>query len=260
MDKPINDSKFQKDNQALLNAAQQVEELKISQGSDNTDYKNLLHNLSSNPDLALMQLFALLYASPNNATMGGIVQDKIGITGAQLKLNGALTTVDNDLNNMVNSNNDNPASLKVFTHDTEDLMGELQRGYVMGNIDPSTDHSLLTQLQTIRNLFWIGGSDHDPRSGFIFNDVGTKDINSFAEYQKLLGEQGDTKNATKAAKIMTDSFATNTQTTQTASAVLNNDMKTYSPLLQAIQQFDTSIAQLINAVKKASISHIASGS
>ncbi len=260
---PAFDKKFQDDNNAMLADATEVQNLIWARDGkpaphktpgDNSIFHTELGKISKNPDVALMQLFALLYASPTNATMGGIVQDNIGVTGAQLKLNGALTTVNNDLNNMVNSNSKNSDDLDTFKTDIQTVITELGDKSLLGNpeiMDQGANGSVQTQLTTIVNLFQGKGAKFGKAKGL---------IHSFHEYQKLLNEQGDQKSVTEAAKTITDGFSTATQTTQTASAVLNNDMKTYSALLQAIQQFDTAIAQVINAIRKASVNHTASGS
>lgn len=274
----IDDSKFQSDNKEMLAAAAQVQEQLASGVSDTASYKQRLKNISSDPSIALIQLFFILYASPGDNTRGGLVQDQIGTTGAQLKLNGALTAVGNDLNNMVNSDNNNPASLSVFANDSSQLMGELSGdksnkyyskdldpNLASPSLDPTTEKSIHDNLQSIRKFFNIpdaavpGDNPVQGTDTYYFDPSDSKYIQSFGELQDLLKKQGDGKSATEAAKAITDDFATNTQSTQTASAVLNNDMKTYSPLLQAIQQFDGSLAQMINAVKKASISHTTAG-
>lgn len=277
-DPVIDNQKFIDDNNALLAAAKAVQEQLAEAQNDMNTFKEKLKKLSSDPQLALMELFYLLYASPNDSTMGGQIQDKMGITGEQLKLNGALTAVNNDLNNMINSNNNNPQSMNVMANDMSMLKGELSgdksnpfyNKYLDPNsanpsMDPGAEKSVFNQLAALRKLFYIPNpnvpSDNPTSSEtFYFDDTGADGkISSFYQYQQDLGQKGDVQGSTDAAKLITDDFATSTQTTQTASAVLNNDMKTLSPLLQTIQQFDSTFAQSMNAVIKAAINHTSTG-
>lgn len=281
MSAPVNYAKqFDEDNQKLLDDAAKLQASITESQQAYTHYLDQLKNLKVNANYALILLFYIMGASSSDSTTLGYFTDKAGITGERLTVNGDLTTVGNDLNNMTNSNaNDQGALMTTFGNDSDILLDELSgdptRTNYKANLDPNAanpsiypqaEQSVYSQLLQIRQLFNINESNenynYNPGSDqtYYFDPNDPNKIQSFYEFQQDLGLQGDVKGATDAAKIITDNFSTNTQTTQTSSAVLNNDQKTYTSMMQSIQSFLAAIAQWWNGIAKGANSHMASGS
>lgn len=271
MTTPIDDSQFQKDNAKMLADAQKVQEDIKQAAQDHDDYMKKLANPDLNSDYALILLFYIMGASNQDSTALGQWTNQSGVTGDRLAFNGALTTVNNDLNNMTQSNNADPQSLIIFGTDANKVLDELtDAGGAYPNLDPTianptmdptTQGSVVDQLKAIRQEFKLG-LPYDPTGTdvYYFDPSDSSKIQTFAELQQDLGEQGDVKGSTDAAKLMTDDFGTNTQTTQTSSAVLNNDQKNYTSMMQTVQTFLAAIAQYWNTQVKNANSHMSSGS
>lgn len=255
-------------NQAMLDQAQRVQKDIQQSNTDLSDYYKKLHSMNVTAGYAMILLFFILGASNQSSTFMGYFTDKSGVTGDRLSLNGSVTKVGNILNNFTQSNNNNPNNLtQVFGTDTNKLLDELSDAG--GNypdldptaadpsMDPSTQNSVFTELQAIRQEFKLG-LPYDPTGSdtYYFDPTDPSKIQNFAELQTDLGQQGDVKGSTDAAKLMTDNFGTNTQTTQTASAVLNNDQKTFTSMEQAVQSFLASIAQWWNTQVKNCNNHM----
>jgi hypothetical protein len=278
---PINyNQQFQKDNQQLLADAKQLQDSITEANNAHTQYLKNLKNLNVSATYALILLFYIMGASSNDDTSLGDFTNKAGITGERLKVNSDLTAVGNDLNNMTNSNSKDPALVTTFGQDSDILLDELSGdpsrthynsdldpNAANPSIDPQAEQSVYNQLAQIRKQFNIDdpGESYNynpgPNDTYYFSgfpNEGSK-IQSFYEFQQDLGQQGDVKGATDVAKIITDNFSTNTQTTQTSSAVLNNDQKTYTAMMQAIQSFLAATAQWWNGIVKGANSHMASG-
>lgn len=270
IDPVITDKQFQADNQQLLEDAAKVQADIKQTAADKAAYLKKLDDPNMSSSYALILLFYILGASGQTSTMLGYFTDQGGISGDQLALNGALTATGNDLNNMTQSNNNNPASMYVFGNDTNLLLNELSNaGGAYPNLDPNAanpsmdpqaQNSVFNELKQIRQEFYLNdgsGYDPDPNSPTCYFEPNTSSkIETFYGLQQDLGQQGDPQQATEAAKMMTDNFAANTQTTQTTSAVLNNDQKTYTSMEQTIQSFLASIGQWWNTTVKNANSHM----
>lgn len=272
-------AQFQTDNDKLKADAAKLQASITESQTAYQQYLSHLKSLNVSSTYALILLFYIMGASSNDDTSLGYFTDKAGITGERLQVNSDLTAVGNDLNNMTNSNSQDPTLLTTFGNDSDILLDELSGDPSRTNydpnldpnaanpsIDPQAEQSVYTQLAQIRKQFNIQESNENynynpgPNDTYYFDPNDPTKIQSFYEFQQDLGMQGDTKGATDVAKIITDNFSTNTQTTQTSSAVLNNDQKTYTSMMQAIQSFLAATAQWWNGIVKGANSHMASGS
>lgn len=273
----IDDTKFLADNAQMLADAQKVQDDIKQAQQDHTDYINKLKDPNLNANYALILLFYIMGASNQDSTALGQWTDQSGITGDRLAFNGQLTTTINDLNNMTQSNDKDPQSLIVFGKDMNKVLDELTDAggafsYLDSDptktpsgqttMDPDAQGSIVTQLTGIRQEFKLG-LPYDPTGTdvYYFDPTGGDNaITNFWQFQQDLGEQGDVQGSTDAAKLMTDNFSTITQTGQTASAVLNNDQKNYTSMMQTVQSFLAAIAQWWSTQVKNSNSHMSSGS
>lgn len=270
---------FDNDNNAMLAKANQVQADLTQSENDITAYMQKLKNPHLNEDYALILLFYILGASNQPSTLLGTYTDKSGVTGDRLALNGLLTKVNNDLNNFTQSDDPDPNTIhKDFLPDMNKVLDELNgtstdpaaAGLNPNLTNPSmnilAEKSVFNELEGIRYEFYDSTLAYNPpTTDTLHFDVDPGQpygyFTNFADFQKALGQQGDPfPYATKAAKTMTDNFGTNTQTTQTASAVLNNDQKTYTSMEQAINSCLASIAQWWSTQVKNVNSHMASGS
>lgn len=144
-------------------------------------------------------------------------------------------------------------------------------------MDKNTQQLVIGEWVGIRKLFNItAGVDagpngpnadgfYTPKSGdtYYFDPTDSTKIYDFQEYQTLLNQQGSgggDKGATLAGKIITDNQEAAQEATNTTNAGLNNKVKTYSALNQAINQGIAGIAQWVNTIEKTANSHMASGS
>ncbi len=276
----IDDTQFQTDDAKMLADAAKVQADLAALNDPTTGaiatYKKKLADLkNADPMQALMLLFYILGASGQDSTTLGIWSDQSGITGDRLALNGDVTAVGNDLNKMTNSNDSDPNSLNIFGQDADKFLDQLSgTGHYAdpnmapntqdpskSSMDPEAEQSVYNQLLGIRQLFKITDPvdpNYNPPTGatYYFDPTDSNKIQSFQQFQTDLGLQGDVQGSTDAAKIITDNFGTNTQTTQTASAVMNNDQKTYTSLMQSTQSFLAAIAQWWNGIVKGTTSHM----
>lgn len=267
---------FSQDFDALKEAGHNAH-LAVEQAKkDNTEYHNRIGHLSSNPELALLQLFFALSASSHNDTALGYFTNRLGIHSDQLVVLAKVGAANNDIEGMTNSNSQNPDDLTKVANDYSQLKGLLSGNsnnpFYDKNFDPSqggvaidgeTETTLHEQLAQLRALFDVSGANvpgDNPDLGALFsNQSGGTAMSSFYQYQQDLQAQGNIDQSTTAAKDITDHSQTITETTQTANAVLNNDAKQDTAMIQALEQFGASLAQMMNTVKKSSIQHMASG-
>ena len=228
--------------------AKEVNDAIAKEGADKADYDLKLDSVDQlikqgKTALALAELFFLMGASDSNSTAAGHFQNDIGITGKRLKLNGALTKVSSDFSTMFNSGDKDPNNLKVFDQEINIMQDKLSdtSGPLYQAMDSGTLGQMKTEYDAIDAMFSSGGHSG---TGVYFDATDPTKINSFEDLQTCLKSQSDAKGSTEAAQGFSNANATLVQTSQTTSAVLNNDMKTESSVLQAIEQFLGSLYQM----------------
>ncbi|MDE3047460.1 MAG: hypothetical protein KGI83_03840, partial [Verrucomicrobiota bacterium] len=184
--------KWVEDNAAFLAQAQEVQNgvAQIygngspSNPGDLAAFKAKLDKMDVSASYALMLLFYILGASSQNSTLLGYYTDKSGLTGERLKLNGLLTKVDNDLNNMAQSNSSHSSDMVLFCQATDTVLNELNGGdpnlnpnAAYPSMDPEAQLSVYNQLLQIRQLFYLGNdAPYDPTGDsyyFAPNGTGT---------------------------------------------------------------------------------------
>lgn len=248
--------------------------------------------------LILLYMYAL-GASSSPATLEGGMNDQIGLAGDRTVLNSTATNVTNDLTDMINSNSSGIMNISppntapvyasvenVFANDTAKFLGEiggdpsnpnycadLDPNSATPSMNPDAENLVEAQWLGIRRLFnipttgpWGPVTDpayYNPQSGdtYYFDPGGGDYIGTFAEYQTDLNKRsgGGDKNATAAAKIITDNSQTASEALNTSNASLNNDIKTISALTQSINQALSAIAQMWTTLVKTANSHMVSG-
>ncbi len=263
-------NQLQKDSEAYQNA---VNQLQAEQAAYEKEFASAFS--STNPELVFL---ALIYAfsNPGFSELDG----GLSVNGAALQVQGDLTKLGNDLENMTHpSKNDPEYYSSTLVHDAATRLDEMldalsptnQTSWVqsMQNAIGSTaGTSLYGQYLVVRQTIYDGSDPEggkynptqaDPGTGsrtYYFdadpNDAYYGDyINSFGDMQDDMSQQGDPMQANEASKTMTDAFNTNTATTQSVQAATNemitNDTNTIKTFQSFVSDMMHALSQVISA-------------
>lgn len=230
---------FKKDNEALIQAANQYKKDEAEYQANLDTYKEeTLKKLRAVKDpmlLLMMLIYGGVFGSDDSSKGGNIINlgdEQVGLSGDKLAVSGALTQLQNDIEGASDDRSGGTDALQKNAYAMDTLLDETKSGGVLdGVLDPTVLSSFRGQIAKVRGDIYIQGdtSSYNPAKDgdYHFSDDG--DSSKIASYEELYKDSSktgdDSKGARDAMKTMTDAFQVGTSTTQGANSALNLEMK-----------------------------------
>ncbi len=275
---------FNTDFQQLQDDANTFAQVEAQLKQDVTAYQTAYQKLlaEKDPSLAYMMLFYLL-------SQQGFKQldDQLAYYGAGLKIQGDMTKLNNDLQNITNQNSSDVQLLKNEASHLDQMLDVLspdsatagQNMNVQDALGSTATAAIYQEFLTFRqNINWAEDphAHDDPNQGYnpntlnpnppasgprtyYFDVDGNGYITNFADLQKFMSEQGDPDQANEAYKSKTDVFNTNTSTTQSTNAASNALITNQKNITTEIQSFVTDMMHAQSDVVSASVKAMTAG-
>ncbi|MBX7066680.1 MAG: hypothetical protein K1X28_05565 [Parachlamydiales bacterium] len=230
-------------------------------------------------------LLALLLANQGMQQMNY----QSALDAGALKIQGDITTLNNDLEDLTNQTDDATATQNTdgsysytYQHNYLDLVAQraelmhqkLDEGGTGCNADltkilgDNASNSLSENFLTIRGqIYDTNVSDNSPKGETVYftamtqntNPAGDPYVESYCEFQIDLETRGDPKGVNEGMKAKTDAFNLNTSTTQSTNAasqeVISNDQKK----TQSVQAFIVAMFHAMMDVISASVKAVGKG-